>query len=141
MNKPFANHPLVGTRAIYHEKLPPYDPAADTEPGTLIVANGMEVEIKAVFRYWNDVDGLDMMTVFVPATGYTTHVPPRALGYGRLNEDGSVEPFAFVAEEHALSDCAWWDRPDKGPDCSGRMCQVGDGMYSVLCETHYNKPC
>lgn len=74
------NHPLVGVDATYRADLPAYDPSADTEDGTLIIGAGMAVTIWYVFENWNDVPGLDMLYVFVPATGHHTHVTPDDLG-------------------------------------------------------------
>jgi hypothetical protein len=89
-------HPLVGTEQVYRPDLPPYDPAADTEPGVLIVAHGMTVQVKTAYRDWNGVKGLDMFYVYVPATGFGTHVTPLDLRVCRLCGEG-IHPTAQIA--------------------------------------------
>lgn len=79
-NQPIDGHPLVGTSHIYRADLPPYDNAADTEPGVLIIGNGHTVEVLSVFKNWNDVSGLDMLYVRCAQTRESTHVTPADLG-------------------------------------------------------------
>lgn len=89
------NHPLVGSEPrIYRADLDPYDPDLDTEGGLLIIGNGMPVGIKAVFQNWNSQPGLDMLYVYVFATGQHTHVTPFDLGLNPLDPDtAQTEPF------------------------------------------------
>ena len=79
-NIPISDHPLIGSTHVYRAGEEPYDPATDTDSGVLILGNGMEVTIKAVFTDWNDVKGLDMLYVYCHTTGYHTHVTPKDLG-------------------------------------------------------------
>lgn len=83
-NQRIDDHPLVGTRHVYRADLPPYDAASDNEPGTLVIGNGHHVEVLAVFKGWNYVDGLDMFYVRCEETGLTTHVTPANLGLPAL---------------------------------------------------------
>lgn len=98
------NHPLVGSEPrIYRADLPAYDPDEDREGGTLIVANGMPVGIKAVFQNWNAQPGLDMLYVYVFATGQHTHVTPFDVGLKPLDPDtAQTEPFGddLLVERH-----------------------------------------
>lgn len=75
------DHPLIGSTQVYRADAPPYVASEDTEPGTLIVGNGMAVKVVALFWNWNEVEGLDMAYVFCPETGEPTHVTPRDLGH------------------------------------------------------------
>jgi hypothetical protein len=79
MNRRIANHPLVGHTLTYRPDLPAYDPDLDREGGVLVLGNGMPVIVKAAFENWNDVPGLDMLYVFVPATGMHTHQSPKEM--------------------------------------------------------------
>lgn len=83
-NQRIEGHPLVGTAHVYRADQPPYDPAADTTPGQLVLGNGHHVEILAVFKNWNAVEGLDMLAVHVRETGTQTHVTPADLGLPAL---------------------------------------------------------
>lgn len=83
-NQRIEGHPLVGTSHIYRPDLPAYDPETDTEPGTVVIANGFTVEVLAVFKNWNDVAGLDMLAVHCPETGLSTHVTPSDLSLPAL---------------------------------------------------------
>ena len=80
MNTAIPNHPLVGTRKVFRPDQQPYDPATDTEGGTLVIAPGFECEIRSVFQNWNGVSGLDMLNVYCPATSQSTHITPADLG-------------------------------------------------------------
>ena len=144
MNTPMKSHPLVGYVYTYHENLPPYSEAVDE---FLVLGNGMQVQVKSVFQNWNGVEGLDMLYVYVPTTGESTHVPPRALGLGRVHAEG-VWPLIldWEAGEYGLDECAWYNvvhgpaRPSWARfDCWGRVGQAGDGKFSVLCEGHHNR--
>ena len=144
MNTPMHDHPLVGYLYTYHKNLPPFNGEFDD---SLILASGMQVQVKAVFQNWNGVEGLDMLYVYVPETGQCTHIPPRAAGLGKVREDG-MHPLAldWESSEYALDDCAWYNivhgpaRPAWARfDCWGRLAQAGDGKYSVLCEGHHNR--
>lgn len=135
MNEPITDHPLVGTTHTYHAKCQPYTGDPD-EPG-LVIAHGMQVVVRAVFRNWNDVADLDMLAVRVPATGYTTHVPPRALGLGRLSRGGTLPLDLDWEAGWRLDQCSWWDVDPTG-SCAGRLAMTGDGLYSIVCEHHYN---
>ena len=144
MNTPMHDHPLVGYLYTYHKNLPHYN--GEVYEG-LVLANGMQVQIKSVFQNWNDVEGLDMLYVYVPETGQCTHIPPRALGLGAIHAEG-MRPLVldWESSEYALDDCAWYNivhgpaRPAWARfDCWGRLAQVGDGKYSVLCEGHHNR--
>lgn len=75
------DHPLLGTVQTYRPDLPPYDAAADDEPGVLVVGNGMRVTVLAAFHDWNLVPGLDMLYVHCHETGLSTHVTPSDLGH------------------------------------------------------------
>lgn len=100
-NVPIEGHPLLGKRLTFRADLPPYDPATDTEGGTTIVAPGMTVIVRAVFRHWNGVAGLDMLYVGCEETGYSTHVVPADLGLPPLDQPGatrSTEPKPTPAE-------------------------------------------
>lgn len=79
-NQPIAGHPLLGTCHVFRADLPPYDPTADHEPGTLVIGNGHHAEVLAVFQNWNDVVGLDMLAVRCVETGESTHLTPDDLG-------------------------------------------------------------
>lgn len=79
-NHPIDGHPLVGTTHVFGADRVPYDPETDTEPGTLVVGNGMTMEVLAVFRNWNGYKGLDMIFALCYATGLRTHVTPDDLG-------------------------------------------------------------
>lgn len=82
-NQRIDGHALVGTRHLFRAAQSPYDPAADTEPGVLVVAPGHHVEVLAVFANWNGIDGLDMFYVRCEETGLSTHVTPADLGMPR----------------------------------------------------------
>lgn len=75
------DHEILGQTRIFRAEQPPYDPTVDTDPGVLVVGNGMSVKVLAAFYNWNGVDGLDMLYVHVPATGLQTHVTPADLGW------------------------------------------------------------
>ena len=79
------NHPLVGTHHIYRGDLSPYDPAADREPGIVVIGNGHHVEVLAAFQNWNDVADLDMLYVLCRETGMRSHVTPADLGLPPLD--------------------------------------------------------
>lgn len=70
------DHPAIGTVHTYRPDLPippgPFD-------GRTVVAPGMDVHIVSAFNNWNDVPGLSMFYVYVPDTGYHTHVTPADL--------------------------------------------------------------
>lgn len=72
------NHPLNGVRKALRGAQPVYDP--DTEGGVLVVAPGLECEIRAVFQNWSDVAGFDMLYVYCPSTRQVTYVTPADLG-------------------------------------------------------------
>lgn len=76
-----ASHTLLDTTRTYRADKPAYDPSKDTEPGTLVLGNGMEVRVIAAFYDWNGVKGLDMLYVFCPQTSMSTHVTPADLGW------------------------------------------------------------
>lgn len=97
-NRPINNHPLVGSALrTYRADLPAYDPDEDCEGGSLVVAAGLPVGIKAVFQNWNGVPGLDMLYVYCPATGMHTHVTPFDVGLKPLDPDtAETEPFEWV---------------------------------------------
>lgn len=81
-NVQIPDHPLIGTDHTYRPIAggwEQYDPDTDTEGGVLIIGHGMKVTIKAVFRNWNGVPGLDMFYVYCPATSHHTHVTPADL--------------------------------------------------------------
>ncbi len=78
MNTPITGHRMVGEVHTYRPDLPV--PDKKKIDARTVVAPGMEVTIRAVFRDWNDVDGLDMLYVEVSETGYCTHVTPYDLG-------------------------------------------------------------
>lgn len=84
-NQQIDGHPLVGTEHVYRADLEPYDAASDTEPGTLVLGNGHHVQIRAAFKNWNGVDGLDMLYVRCHETGESTHVTPADLGLPALD--------------------------------------------------------
>jgi hypothetical protein len=89
-NSPISDHPLKGTTHTFRPDEEPYDPDLPRKynlPGTLIVAPGMTVLIKAVFQNWNDVPGLDMFYVFCTGTGMHTHVTPDDLGLPALTPE------------------------------------------------------
>lgn len=75
------DHPLLGTERVYRADMPPYDPAKDTEPGVLVVGNGMTMTVVAAFYDWNEVPGLDMLFARCHETGMGTHVTPDELGW------------------------------------------------------------
>ena len=79
-NVAIENHPLVGTTHTYRADAEPYDPKADTDGGTLVIANGFTCEILSVFKNWNDIADLDMLYVHCAKTGLSTHVTPTDLG-------------------------------------------------------------
>jgi len=79
-NQRIEGHPLVGTRHTFRADQPPYDPAADSDSGVLILGNGHHVEVLSVFKNWNGVDGLDMLYVRCEETRESTHVTPADLG-------------------------------------------------------------
>lgn len=83
-NQSIPGHPLLGTVHVFRADLPPYDPAADREPGTLVIGNGHHAEVLAVFQDWNEVAGLDMLAVRCVETGESTHVTPAELGLPAL---------------------------------------------------------
>lgn len=81
MNKPSTRpevRSFIGERFTYRPDLPPYEPAADE---TYVVANGQDVVIVEAFDDWNNVDGLIIFYVFVPATGKHTHLSPSEMGF------------------------------------------------------------
>lgn len=143
MNTPLKDHPLVGYVYTYHQNLPPFKDYGELD---VIVGNGMQVQVKSLFQNWNDVEGLDMLYVYVPATGMCTHIPPRAIGLGPIHAEG-MHPLNLDWEDESLGmgDCAWWDlptseRPDWARfDCWGRAAKAGNSRYSVLCEGHHNR--
>ena len=156
-NTPIPDHPLIGKRFTYHAEYPPYVKAHDTDPGTLLVANGMRVVVLSVFKHWNGFDGLNILYVFVPATGLNAHIIPGDLGLGRISTDYERHPKGHDGQRLfdteftppsglalALSDCQWYDKPMIGRpisadfDCWGRVGKTGDGIYSTLCEGHLN---
>lgn len=79
-NTPIADHPLIGKVLTFRPDAEPYDPDKDVLPGSLVIGNGMRVEVKAVFADWNGVAGLDMLYVYCPATSMHTHVTPTECG-------------------------------------------------------------
>ena len=79
MNSPTLRD-MIGQTYTYRPDLPPYRPEDDTEPGRIIVGNGMDVQIVEAFDDWNDVPGLIVFYVFVPETGEYTHLSDRELG-------------------------------------------------------------
>ena len=85
MNKAIENHPLIGATFVFRPDLPPYDPARDSEPGTLVVGPGHHVTVLAVFSDWNGVEGLEVYWVQVRETGLRTHLTPREI-HGRSAE-------------------------------------------------------
>ncbi|OMB76665.1 hypothetical protein A5741_31980 [Mycolicibacterium conceptionense] len=85
MNQRIEGHSLVGTKHVYCADLPPYDAAADTEPGVIVLGHGHHVEVLAVFKNWNAVTGLDMFAVRCDETGQSTHVTPADLGLPPLD--------------------------------------------------------
>lgn len=100
-NQPIPGHPLVGTTHVYHPAslgFEQYDPdlPENRTGGALVVGNGMDVQIKAVFQDWNGVPWLDMFYVFCPATGVHTHVTPADLGLPSLAQRGGVDVGAAV---------------------------------------------
>lgn len=96
-----SDHPLLNTERVYRADQPPYDASTDTEPGVLVVGNGMTVTVVGAFHTWNNVPGLDMLYVYCPTTGIHTHVTPRDLGW--------TEPLAphvnYPHEPGRLYDC------------------------------------
>lgn len=84
-NRAIEGHALIGSTHIWRADQPPYDAAADDEPGTLVIAPGYRAEILAVFKDWNGVAGLDMLYVLCPETGERTHVTPADLGLPALD--------------------------------------------------------
>lgn len=86
MNEPSTRPELrsfIGERFTYRPDLPPYEPAAADE--TYVVANGQDVVIVEAFDDWNDVDGLIIFAVFVPATGEHTHLSASEMGFTITN--------------------------------------------------------
>lgn len=79
VNVAIDGHPLVGTEHTFRPDQPAYDPDNDREGGRIIIAPGFTVLIRAVFEDWNGCAGLDMLYVFVHATGEHTHVSPSEL--------------------------------------------------------------
>jgi hypothetical protein len=141
-NTPVYLHPLMGQTFIYRPHEPVYERTEAEKDvrnvasmglgGTLVVAAGMRVGVKQVFRNWNDVPGLDMLYVHVFATGLNTHVTPFDLGLsplayamaeptadhprGRLIYEGG-EPFTWKEMNEAdvedyLSGHWTFDRPE-----------------------------
>lgn len=114
-NQKIPDHPLLGTTHTFRPDLPPYDGDKDTEPGPLIVGNGMPVVIKAVFQNWNGVPGLDMLYVFCTATGFHTHITPADLGMPSLAQQETDRGIvADLARQSAFYD--EHPRVDAGPD-------------------------
>lgn len=120
-------HDIIGQTFTYHAEYPPYDPDLDREGGVLILGNGFPVVVKALAK--NDT----LLYVFVPATGYHTHILPADLRLVSMFDTEANGP-----DGYALSDCQWWDDKRRAFDCWGRVGKTGDGMYSVLCEGHFN---
>lgn len=79
INVAIDGHPLVGTEHVYRPDQPPYDPDSDREGGRLVVAPGFTCMVRAVFTDWNGVPGLDMLYLFVHATGEHTHASPKEI--------------------------------------------------------------
>lgn len=82
MNMRTAGHPLEGTEQVY---LPPGKkarPKASTAPiRTDEVARfGDLVIVEDVYENWNGVAGLTIAYVYVPCTGYRTHLSLREMG-------------------------------------------------------------
>jgi len=80
------DHAYIGERFTYRADATPYDAVTDTEGGTLVLGNGMSVVVRSAFHTWNGAGGLDMLYVYVPATGLHTHVTPGDLGLPALRE-------------------------------------------------------
>ena len=80
-NTPIDEHPLIGKSFVYRADGEPYIGEVDSN---LVVANGMCVTVLAAFTNWNDVEGLEILAVKVPDTGYTTHATPSDLGLSSL---------------------------------------------------------
>lgn len=72
-NAPVDNHPMVGEVLTYRPDLPSLAGEPVTDP-KVVVRPGDEVIVLSVFHDWNDVPGLTIFYVYVPATGYRTHV-------------------------------------------------------------------
>lgn len=84
------DHPLEGARVMFRPNLTAYDPAKDTESGTLVVAPQHEVEVVRVFHDWNNNPGLTILYVFNPATGLRTHLTPEDCGLSLLEDEEQV---------------------------------------------------
>ena len=71
---------LIGHTFTYRADHPPYDPAADRDPGLLIVGNGMTMEVVEAWENWNEVPDLTIVYARCHQTGEGTHVTPDELG-------------------------------------------------------------
>lgn len=78
-NIPLDSHPLVGTEQTFAPDRPDMSGVPVTDPRT-IARPGDTVRVVSVFHDWNDVPGLTMCYVYVPATRYHTHLSPRDMG-------------------------------------------------------------
>lgn len=77
MNTPTPGHALTDTQQVYRPDAEPYTGPRDSRT---VVGNGDAVEVHEVFENWNGVDGLTVAYVFVPATGYHTHLSTAEMG-------------------------------------------------------------
>lgn len=70
---------LIGQTFTFRPDLPPYDPAADNDPGVLLIGHGMTATILEAFHDWNGVEGLDIYYVHCNETGQRLHMSPGEL--------------------------------------------------------------
>lgn len=77
MNTPIPGHPMIGAEVTYRPDCPDatHLPAHD-----YVVRNGDTCTVLAVFHDWNQVSGLTMFRVEVPATGNRTYLSPAECG-------------------------------------------------------------
>lgn len=78
-NVPLEEHPLIGTTQTFAPDRPDLSREPVTDP-KVVARPGDQVIVRSVFHDWNGVPGLTMCYVYVPATGYHTHMSERELG-------------------------------------------------------------
>ena len=78
MNTPVTDHPMIGATLTLRPDMPDAT-HLPVDPGT-VARHGDSLEVREVYHDWNGVEGLTMFYVYVPATGYHTHVSEREAG-------------------------------------------------------------
>ncbi|MCK0441265.1 hypothetical protein MUG78_17845 [Gordonia alkaliphila] len=81
-NEETRDHPLIGTTHTVRNAPEAGRQLTNDDHG---VTPGLSVEIVGVFQNWNQVAGLDMLYVWVPANKVHVHLQPAELGLPPLS--------------------------------------------------------